>query len=446
MKKYHLFATLITFITPAVFSAPVMNIQHWKTNEGVDAYLVKRTELPMVDIRVIFKAGSAYDPVHQYGVSYLTNALLDEGDGDRDATAVAEGFDNVGAKYNASITQDMAIAEIRTLTQEKYFEPALTNFIRVLSNPRFTAEACKRVRARTIATIQLTYQDPENVAEKVFYALAFQGYPYAHPMFGSIAEINSISDQQIKNFYKQYYVRNNMKIVILGDESLDQAHSIAEKIAATIPFGKSAPILKTVLSLTSPKLMHVNFPSQQESVMVGSVGVNFMLNSPLNFPLRVSDYIFGDNSMTSILFKQIRDNRGLAYYIYSQFNRLEYRGSYLIRLKTEASQSAEALGLVDKTLRQYTLNGPNMNQLNQAKLSISNSFPLNFDSNKDALGVVTNLAFYNYPLNWLDSYLANINAVTLAETKSAYQKILNLNAMVTVTVGPVNPNKKMQRA
>jgi zinc protease len=86
-------------------------------------------------------------------------------------------------------------------------------------------------------------------------------------------------------------------------------------------------------------------------------------------------------------------------------------------------------------LKNFFENGPTEKQLNAAKKNIIAAFPLSFTSNRGILAIITNIAFYHRPLNYLDTYEKNVNAVTTEEVKKAFQKQIDLNKLVTVIVG-----------
>jgi hypothetical protein len=110
--KRSLFLTLsLSFLPTSVLAADpkaVVNIQHWQTNQGVPVYFVPTPEIPMLDVDVVFDAGSARDG-DKPGLANLTAGMLDEGAGKLNTDQIAEAFDNVGAIYSIDVNQDMAL-------------------------------------------------------------------------------------------------------------------------------------------------------------------------------------------------------------------------------------------------------------------------------------------------------------------------------------------------
>ena len=123
------------FVLPAwatTDNKAVMKIHRWKTSNGAAVYFVRAPSLPMLDVRVVFAAGSAYDG-QSHGLSSLTSSMIGEGTSAQDANQIAATFDRVGAKFNISAGRDMVVVSLRSLTNSKYLKPALTTFSNVLT-------------------------------------------------------------------------------------------------------------------------------------------------------------------------------------------------------------------------------------------------------------------------------------------------------------------------
>ncbi len=423
----------------------VIHIQHWQTKNGATVYFVQRRELPMVDVRVVFTAGSAYDGKN-HGLSELTNSLIGEGAQSETANQIASDFDRLGAQFATSAGRDQATVALRVLSNKKYLQPALKTFVKVLSEANFPTKAIRRIKNQTLAAISAGQQTPGGVAEKAFYQAVFSGQPYAHSPLGSAKTVAAIDKNKIVEFYHRYYVAKNADIVLVGHLTRRQAVGIANEIVDGLPTGAAAKRLKLAPHLKAPVVQHINFPSRQTAILIGQVGIT--RKNPNYFPLIVGNAILGGFPTTSILFQQVREQRGLAYYAYSFFRPLRYRGPFMISLKTKVSKTKLALSVVDTIVKNYLKQGPSAEQLKEAKQNIIGSFPLTLASNKNIVAVLTNIAFYHRPLDYLDTYRSKIRAVTVLQIKEAFDREIHLNKLVTITVGPIkvdNHGRKPQK-
>jgi zinc protease len=120
--------------------------------------------------------------------------------------------------------------------------------------------------------------------------------------------------------------------------------------------------------------------------------------------------------------KAVRDQRGLAYSVHSYFQPLAQLGPFEIGLQTKKEQAQDALKLTREVLASFLAQGPSEEELLAAKQNLIGSFPLRLDSNREILGSVAVIGFYELPLDYLDRYPDNIEKVTLADIKAAFAR------------------------
>lgn len=436
LSVFPIVALLIPFSVFAEAQREALQIEHWSTPKGASVYFVRTTNLPMLYLRVIFSAGSTYDQKKQ-GVALLTGSMLEEGAQNQSADDIAQAFDNVGADFNVSVDRDKATVALRSLTDQQYLGPALSEYTLVLTKPTFSLKSFKRVKNQVYSAIKVNQQHPGQIAEDVFYQELYGEQPYAHNPLGSIETVNNISQRDCEEFFHRFYVAKNANIILVGNLDLQQAKKVALKISNAMPAGTAAPILKPEHSAGHKGKRHVRFPTKQTSVVIGQLGIT--RKNPDFFPLIVGNYAFGGLPLGSILFLKVRDQQGLAYYAGSNFNLLRYRGPFMLVLKTRAGKTREALSITKNSLEDLLKEGLSEQQLYAAKQNLIGSFPLAFSSNSGIAKVVSNIAFYHRPLNYLDTYISKVSAVTLDQIKDAFNKLINLNRLVVVTVGPQQP-------
>lgn len=434
MYKIIRFTLLSLLLMNTIAKASTLMIVHWNTPQGTPVFFVRSTGLPMLDVRVIFAAGSSYDGNHP-GVASLTNNLLGEGTTQLTADQIANDFDQVGAQFNNDVDRDMASVSLRTLTNKKYLNVALNTFETVLTQAVFTPSAFQRVIAEMNASIQDGLQTPDTVALNMFNQLLYGHQAYANPVLGTVSSLQTITPQRVEKFYKEYYTAHNANIILVGDITREKAETIANQISKKLPLGTAAaplPMMQSTLSKSLTK--QIDFPSEQTTIVLGQLGIT--RNNPNYYPLIVGNAILGGLPMTSLLFQEVRNKRGLAYSVGSDFDVLRSKGSFTIQLKTRADKVADSIAVVKKTLHDFITNGPTEMELINAKKYIDGSFPLATSSNSAIMNVVATIAFYHRPLNYLDTYVDHINAVTQAQIKQAMAVTLHSDHMILVSVGP----------
>jgi zinc protease len=415
------------------FPAQAMpRIQHWETANGARVYFVPAPELPMVDINVTFAAGSARDAGNA-GLSHLTSDLLDSGAAGLSADQIASRVEALGAVLDTGAARDMAWVSLRSLSDAEHLQPALAIFADVLGQPDFNASDLDRERARTLVGLRSEDQSPSSVAENAIFAAIYGKHPYAARESGTPESVRKITRRQIVDFYRRYYVAHNAIIAMVGNLDRKAAEQVAEQVAAKLQPGSRAPALPVPAALTHATEQRIAHSSAQTTVLVGQPGMR--RGDPDYFPLYVGNHILGGGGLVSRLSDEIREKRGLSYSVSSYFSPMEQDGPFLLSLQTRNDQTDEALGLLRDTLRKFLQEGPTAKELEDAKKNLTGGFPLRIDSNSKILDYLVMIGFYGLPLDYLDTFSANVTAVTRAQILDAFHRRVHPDTMATVIVG-----------
>lgn len=409
-----------------------VTIQHWRTNQGTRVYFVQTPSLPMVDIRVAFDAGSARDDA-QFGLAALTSAMLDTGAGAWNADEIANRFDSVGAVFSTGVSEDMAWLSLRSLTEKALFDKAFDTFESIVNKPAFNEDDFQREKNRTLAGLKHREESPGALAGIAFNKALYHDHPYAHPEEGMVETVAGFEADNLKAFYKKYYVSANAIVVIVGDLRKPQAEQLAEKLIAGLPVGEKPAEIPPVTMPTQATTQRIAFPSSQTHVLSGMPGTH--RKDPDYFTLYVGNHILGGGSLVSRLFDEVREKRGLAYSASSQFMPLYREGPFVMSLQTRNDQTDQAIKVMDETLDDFIKNGPTEAELAAAKKNITGGFALRTDNNAKLTDYVTMIGFYEQPLDYLDQFPAKVEAVSVQDIKDAFQRRIKPEWLQTVTVG-----------
>ena len=252
----------LALLTFSQFSFAAAKIEHWQTSQGSRVYYVQADALPMVDIQVVFDAGSARDG-QQFGLAALTSALLDTGAGQWNADQIALNFESVGANFGTGVSSDNASLSLRTLTEPALFDKALETMHVILTKPKFNNADFLREKNRTLAGIKQREESPAEVASEVFSNKLYGAHPYAHPDSGSKETVSKLKASDLSQFYKKYYVSSNAMVVIVGNLTKEQAQQTAEKLLVDLPPGQKPEAIPDVAMPTQASQQHIEFPSTQ---------------------------------------------------------------------------------------------------------------------------------------------------------------------------------------
>ncbi|MCK4864412.1 MAG: insulinase family protein, partial [Gammaproteobacteria bacterium] len=258
-------------------SSKTVNIQEWQTKNGVRVLYVYAPELPMIDIKAVFDAGSIRNG-NKPGLSSLTSSLMSHGAllGEKILTVddISERFDSVGARFGSSASKDNAEISLRSLTDEKWLSKSIATMQAIINAPTFDKKELERVRKQRLISFESRKQSPGTIASETFYKGLYKEHPYAIPGIGTEESVKALSRNDLMGFYKKYYVAKNALVTIVGDVDRKKAESLAEQIIGKLPAGEAASELAAVKDLQAASLTHHEFPSSQTHITMGQPGIH----------------------------------------------------------------------------------------------------------------------------------------------------------------------------
>lgn len=410
-----------------------LKINTWETKEGAKVFFVENHDLPILDINVNFFAGSAQDPPGMEGLANLTHHIMNLGAGGINEEKLANQFSDIGAILGGDIDLDRAYFKLRTLTSPPQKDKALNLFRYVIHSPDFPVSVIDREKDRIIASIKQSMTQPETIANLAFMKSLYGDHPYAHDEAGNIDTLQKLNQEDLKQFYKNYYLSSEASIVIVGDANADEAKKISESISQGMPQGDTKHNITSVIRQNVLGIKKIQHPAKQAHILMGMPALK--RGEKDYFPLYVGNYILGGGGFVSRLTEEVREKKGLVYSVYSYFMPLYVEGPLEIGLQTKKEQANEALSIVNITIKKFIDEGPTEKELLAAKQNLVGGFPLRLDSNAKIVDYLSMMAFYKLPISYIDNYISEINKVTISQIKTAFKNKIDLNKLTTIIVG-----------
>lgn len=418
-----------------------LQIQTWALANGARVFFVENHTIPMLDISVEFDAGSRRDPEGKAGTAALTNAMLARGlaetrqpDGATEPALseaqLSDAFADTAAKRGGGAGSERAGATLRTLSSEAERDRAVLLLARLLAQPSFPENFFARDKARTISAIKEDLTKPEAIADKAFWRVLYGTHPYGRTE--TVESIEAVTREDLIAFHRTHYVANRAVIAMIGDVSRTQADTIAQQLTIRLPQGAALAALPAVPPAQARE-ERIPHPALQSHVMIGAPAL--VRGDPDFFPLIVGNYVLGGGGFVSRLTQEVREKRGLAYSVYSYFNPMLQPGPFQIGFQTQKAQTSEALKVVRDTLGAYLRSGPTAAELKAAKDNLVGGFALRIDNNRKILDNIAVIGFYNLPLDYLDTWTANVAKVSAADIRAAFNRKIAADKLATVVVG-----------
>lgn len=433
------FALALAAMQPAHASLP---IEHWRQPSGARVYLVRSPSIPMLDVQIDFDAGQRREPREKAGlVSSLAN-LLSKGVLARDAdpaldeNQITEAWVDLGASFGASAGADRLSFSLRTLTETDLLSRAVALAARQLGEPSFPQHVWQRERERYIADLKESYTRPASVAGRHYVKALYGDHPYGHET--TEQTLQRIGPDDMRRFYQEHVGACRARVSLVGAVDRAQADALVRRLLARLPQAACSasqvlPVIPEVAALTAAQDLRIPFKAAQAQVFIGQPG--FKRSDPDFFALTVGNYILGGGGFVSRLTREVRELRGLSYSVSSYFSPGLHAGSFTIGLRTRPDQAQQSVEVVRRVVRDFVTQGPTEEELRQAKQSLVASFVLRLDSNARLLENVANIAWHDLPLDYLNTWTAQVERLTAADIRAAFARKLQPDRMITLVLG-----------
>ena len=391
-----------------------------------------QSELPLVTLQLLIKAGTLVDPRGKEGLANLTASLLLSGTKSRSATQIARELDFMGAKLRAEGGEDCALLSLTML--KKDLGQALELLKDVLLNPALAPAEMKRKVAQLKAALESEQDEPMVVAARTFARKLYGSFPYGHPVRGTPEGLSAITRKDLSEFHRRYYRPNNAVLTLVGDLTQEEARQWVTKIfgpwaAAPIPPLKLPPIPP----LDQRQVVVLNKDISQANIILGNLGIT--RNNPDFYAFQVMNYILGGGGFASRLLDDIRVNRGLAYSVSSSFSPGLEPGPFIVSLETKNASAGEAINQVVEQIRLIMTRPVSEQELNNAKSYLIGSFPRKMDSMSKRAELLGYVEVYGLGLDYPWRYPELIQHLTAADIQKVAEKYLRPENYLLVVVG-----------
>ena len=438
MNKFLLMALGCVWSVSAVAGIPV---QFWMLDNGAKVYLMEVPGLPMVDFQLEFDGGTRRDNKDTQGLAQATAMMMSKGvqaqgmSAAFDENQLGEAWADLGAMASANASLDRMSLNLRSLTRPELLNAAVDLAARQLALPSFPADIWQAERERWIASIDESNTKPNVVAALAFSKAVYGNHPYgAEPTAQSLGRIDT---RMMALFHARYFVPCHAKISIVGAVGREQANELVERLLRHLPAGGSCallPLIEEVHPLAEAKRIDIPFESAQTHVLIGQPGIPRQHHDYL--PLIVGNYVLGGGGFVSRLTEQVREKRGLSYSVYSYFSPGQHAGAFTVGLQTRPDQAVQAVEVATKVVKEFVDGGPSELELQSAKNFLIGGFALRLDSNRKLMDNLSNIAWFDLPLDYLDTWTSNVEKLTVNDIQQAFARHVQPERMVTVVLGP----------
>jgi zinc protease len=405
-----------------------------KLSNGMNVWIVKQSELPIVSMNMVFNSGGTADPQDRGGLAAFTASLLNTGTKTRSAVEIANQLQSIGASVNAGSGWDSANVAMQTLT--KNLDRALEIYSDVVMNPVFPETEFNTLRARSLVALRQRKDNPNAIASVAYSNLLYgKNHPYGKSLGGDENSIKAMTRAEIEQFYTSYYRPNNATLIVVGDAD---AKTLLPKLETAFGAWKSGDVPQVAtpeaVTFNQPGIYIVDKPGAAQSVLsIGQVGVS--RDNPDFFPLQVMNSILG-GQFSARVNMNLREKRGYTYGARTGWSMRRGAGPFEASADVQTAVTKES---VEEFMRE--LNGirgaipVTAAELEYNKQSLIRRFPAGFETVGQISGQLSNLVIYGLPDSYFNEYIQKVNAVTLDDINRVANKYLTPDKMAILIVG-----------
>jgi zinc protease len=389
--------------------------------------------LPMTDIALVCRSGSASDPESKWGLANGTVTLMTRGTKAMTADSVASIVEYLGAQFYGYAGNDNSTISLRVLS--KNLKTGLDLLADAVRNPSFEAKEVERARAQGLAQVREMSDDPMARVSVEFYQTLFPGHPYAHQTIGDTMSLVKITRDDLIAFHKNQYLPNNCFVVAVGDFERPELLAMLQARFGDLARG-DVPEAKAP-DMTFPSRLRVkliNRPDMNQTyIMFGHPGIAYSDSDRL--AVNLATHILGGGALASRIGDAVREEAGLAYEVRTAFDQDRLRGAFWGWVQT--AKPKEAIAIMFREIEKMQQGGATKSELEDAQNYYAGSYPIRFSSNQGKLYEAINIELHHLGMDWVDKYPDKIRALTLDEVNRAAHERLHPGQYVMVVMGNV---------
>ncbi|GJQ21620.1 MAG: hypothetical protein HBSIN02_19750 [Bacteroidia bacterium] len=422
--------------SPPALAAPrplqLPAIQRFRLSNGLPVVFMEKRGVPIIQVNLMIKTGSAMDPPNQNGLASLTAAMLDEGAGALSALELADAIDFLGARISTGAGAHTSSVALHTPVSK--LAEALALMADIAVRPRFAVEELERLRKERLTLLLQWHDQPSTIASITFSRKLFgPRHPYGIPSIGNEQSLRAMKVADLKRFHETYYHPNNAALIVVGEIGRRELEKQLEAVfgswkgrtTATVNWPDAAQVeQRTVYIVDKPG-------AAQSEIRMGRIGVARTTKD--YFPLVVMNTMLG-GSFTSRLNQNLRETHGYSYGAGSFFDMRPLPGPFMASSAVHTAVTDSALAEFFKEFKGILKPIPE-DEFEKAKNYLALGYADNFESVGQIAGMLADMILYGLPDDYFNTYVKNVLAVKKEDVERVAREYIVPGKMLVVVVG-----------
>lgn len=398
-------------------------------NNGVEIIAEKFDTVQSVSIGMFLRSGVLYETGEMQGVSHFIEHMLFKGTKKRSPRKIASEFDRIGGYLNAFTAKDYCCYYAKVVKDR--IDIAVDVLADMVINSQFVLEELERERGVILEEIKMYEDSPDEIIHELLGQNIWKNSRLGNPILGTAGSVSNIKRDQIFDIFERQYVTGNLLICIAGNFDWDELKKLLEKKLKTLRVGNFKP--KDVLVKPSSDASIYQKDIEQVHLTMGTEGVSY--SDPRRFALTILNAAFG-GGMSSRLFQEIREKRGLAYTVYSYHTSFKKAGLFGVYAGTSMEHLQKVLELFHTELEKVASKGISGKELEDTREQLKGNMLIALESTTNRMNRLSTGFLYGIEPRLPEETLAPYLQVTVDDVKQAAKEILDEKKMAITMIAP----------
>jgi predicted Zn-dependent peptidase len=389
------------------------------------------TQVRSISIGVWLTRGSRHESAERGGIAHFVEHMLFKGTGTRSAEDIAQAIDSIGGQLDAFTAKEYASYYIKVL--DEHLPLAIDILSDIVRNPAFSPDDIEREKKVVLEEIKMVEDTPDDLVHELFTQGFWENHPLGRPILGTKETVESFNADLLRDYFKNVYTAKNLIVSAVGNLEHERVRELVEdKFGSLIQPGE--PALDQAPRVV-PKILVRNKELEQSHLCLG-VG-----SYPQNHDDRYSSYVLNTllgGSMSSRLFQNVREKRGLAYAVFSGLSAYRDAGSFTVYAGCSNEAVGEVIDLIVEELRGVKQTAVPEAELQRSKDHLKGSLMLSLENTASRMSHLARQEIYFDRQFGLDETLQGIEQVTTRDVQRVATDLFQNGSLAATVLGNVN--------
>ncbi len=399
-------------------------------------------EIPYVNsvsIGLWIKAGSRYENFENNGISHFIEHMLFKGTKERTAKEIANSIDKIGGQLNAFTSKECTCLYAKVL--DSHFDIAVDVLADMFFNSTFSDEDIDKEKGVVLEEINMYEDSPEDLVHDLFSQTVWSGNSLGMPVLGTENSLAGLSREKILDYFKKNYIPQNIVISIVGNIKHKDATEKVKKYFEKARHRENE-IAKTLAPSFEPEYMFKKKLTEQVHLCMGFAGID--IRSDEYYPMLVLNNTFG-GAMSSRLFQKIREDRGLAYSVFSYPSSFEDCGLFSIYAGSKPDNLKSVAKLIMEEIRTIKEKGITEEELHDSREQLKGSYILGLESTSGRMISIGKSELFHEKIYTPAEILEKLDGVRIEDINKIIDHIFDMRNMGAAVIGSMQKNTDIRK-